>query len=109
MTSEFGSEYKVRFITSTLSNEWEEWIYVLDSLPAHGEKVICHGSKTFCCELDMEDPTEHEATFIFKENCWKIDKNGNKYDIVTYPCFEIDDKEGQHLIFVSRWKKIKVM
>jgi len=54
----------------------------------------------------MEEAAEHEAVFRIKESSYRLDDHGNKYDVKTYPCFEIDDDE-HHLIFVSRWKKIK--
>ncbi len=62
-----------------------DWIYVLDELPKSGEEVMCHGNKTKCCELDMQDAIEHVAVFY----------EGN---------FEIQDKE-HYLMFVSRWKR----
>jgi len=84
-----------------------EWVYVLDELPKEGEKVICHGNKTICCDLDMEEATEHVAIYHLKPSSWKEDKDGNKYDIETYPYFDLQD-EPYHLIFVSRWKRIDV-
>lgn len=107
MTSEFGSVANIRFLIGTPKSEDEnDWVYVLDGLPKEGEKVLCHGNKTLCCELDMEDAQEHVAIFRIKESSWRRDENGNKYDVVTYPSFEIDD-EPHHLIFVSRWKRKK--
>lgn len=106
MEIEYGSTSNVRFLVSSQKSEpHEEWIYVLDDLPKDGEKVICHGNKAMCCELDMEEASEHIAIYHRKEDSWKEDEKGNKYDITYYHDFDIDD-EPYHLIFVSRWKKI---
>lgn len=89
-----------------MESNYDEYTYVLDGLPNEGERVICHGNKTICCEEDMEESAEHMATYHLKESSWREDKNGNKYDIKTYHSFEIDD-EAYHIIFVSRWKRIQ--
>jgi hypothetical protein len=89
------------------THENDEWIYVLDELPKEGEKVLCYGNKTICCEIDMQEAAEHEATYHLVESEWREDEKGNKYDIKTYHSFELEESPPYHLIFVSRWKRIK--
>ena len=105
METEHGSITNVRFLTPSKHNA-PDWIYVLDELPKEGEKVLCHGNKTICCDLDMDEAAEYEATYHLKMSSWRIDKDENKYDIETYHSFDLADDE-YHLIFVSRWKRIR--
>ena len=110
MTFEYGRISNIRFLQPKkyTPEDENEWRYVLDRLPKDGEKVLCYGNKTICCELDMEEAAEHNAIFRIKESSWKERENGDRYDIKTYPSFDLDPQdELYHLIFVSRWKNRK--
>lgn len=98
----------VRFLTP-IKEEPNDWIYVLDALPKHGEKVKCYGNKTCCCDIDMDPAAEHIATFYIEEYEWQLDEEGNKINVKMRPCFHLDQDENDcpfHLVFVSRWKRI---
>lgn len=52
----------------------KEWS-VLTVLPNNGDRCLCYGYKTFCCEQDMDDEREwHEVTFSFEFSSYKLKK-----------------------------------
>ena len=108
---EFGSLSSIRWIKSVKpSSDDNEWIDVLTELPEIGQKVRCFANKTLCCEIDMEPHEEHVAIFNIHESSWRTREDGTKYDITTYPSFDlIQDKDEMNafLLFVSRWKIYK--
>ena len=81
-----------------------EWIKCSKKLPSDGQKVICYGNKTICCEEDMEPAAEHTAIYEIKMSEWREDEAGNKYDIQYYDVWNVDD--DYHVLNVTQWKPI---
>lgn len=88
---------------------------ITKSLPCHGQRVLCFGHKTHCCEEDMDsDPDWHKVIFKFEVSSYKlkneISKDWNEsifedYEVIdTWECGE-DCYDG-HIIGVTKWKKL---
>ena len=92
---------------------------VLQRLPDPNQKVMAFGHRTFCCSCDMEkEPNWHECVFSFQVSSYKL-KREIPHDledtilerISCYERWELsskgEDQIEDHLIGVTKWKKIQ--
>jgi len=92
----------------------KEWS-VLTVLPNNGDRCLCYGYKTFCCEQDMDDEREwHEVTFSFHMACYKlkqeIPQDPEESVLESYDAIESWDigeefSDGR-VIGVTKWKHL---
>jgi hypothetical protein len=94
----------------------EKIYHINERLPDPGQKVLCFGYKTICCELDMEPEAEwHEVTFRFVVNSYKLKKEIPKDldESILEFCTVSEDwdlgeyADGSHLIGVTKWKRLE--
>lgn len=88
---------------------------VTEALPNNGEKVLCFGHHTYCCEEDMDEkPDWHEATFELKVHEYKL-KNTVPLDpeesiLEYYKASESWDCGPEFMdgrvIGVTKWKRL---
>ncbi len=90
---------------------------VTERLPDNGQRVLCYGNKTFCCDCDMEKEKDwHEVKFIFNISSYRLKKEIPEDPMATildtYEVYEgwlfDEDNDGmqEHVIGVTKWKKI---
>ena|ERR1700733_14148926 len=93
-------------------SKWKESNYWI--LPNKGERVLCWGHRTFCCEEDMEkEPAWHEVIFTLKISSYTIKPRETMEDsIITdaeiYDSWEIAEEGDpkEHVIGVTKWKHL---
>ena len=65
-----------------------------DQKPNENERVLCFGNKTYCCEEDMEDESKwHLVKFKIFISSFKVDQEGNKYDVKYKYIFEFEEDD----------------
>ena len=84
---------------------------VLQRLPPNGERVMCYGHETYCCNLDMEEEKDwHEAVFELHISACKfkeaMPEDPEESVIDTCEAYELwqMDHEPMHVIGVTKWK-----
>lgn len=100
-----GAENRVK------ENMEEKEHSVLKRLPYNGERVMCYGHKTYCCQEDMEDEADwYEVIFElimcsykFKE---EMPEDPEESVLARYKVSEFwgMDSEPMHVIGVTKWK-----
>lgn len=90
---------------------------VTERLPNNGQRVLCFGNKTFCCEEDMEKEKDwHEVTFKFNISSYRLKKEiPESPEETILDCYEVyegwivqEEEYGaeEHVIGVTKWKKL---
>lgn len=85
---------------------------VLKWLPSDGERVMCFGHKTFCCQEDMEEEKAwHEVIFELVIHSYKlkeeIPQDPEESVLDSYEVGEFWGMDHEHVIGVTKWKYIK--
>lgn len=91
---------------------------VMEWLPDDGEEVLAYGHLTYCCECDMDKEKKwHKCRFSFSISSYKLKKRvvaleeSQMEDVQVMEHWDLgpltDYGVNEHLIGVTKWKKLK--